>query len=95
MHESILDTAFTAGAIVGAVLVATVLVVPLIRYIALVAATSAIALAYYHGGVAELVVYINRVQAEVVSKPTFSTGILAGSLVAWIALRGRRGRTAE
>jgi len=94
MHGSTLDTAFTAGAIVGAVLVATILVVPLVRYVALVAATSAIAALYLHGGVPELVVWINGLQGEIVSKPTFSAGVIAGTLVALIGLGITRRRAA-
>jgi hypothetical protein len=88
MHESI-DAVFTAGAIVGAVLVTTLLVVPLIRYIVLIAATCAIAAVYFRGGIPELIVYVNGVQAEIVSKPIFSGGILAGVLFVTLLRLGR------
>jgi hypothetical protein len=90
------DTAFTAGAIVGAVLIATVALVPLIRYVALVAATMAIAVVSIRGGVSELVDCVDAFQGLVGSAPTFSVGIIGGGLaVALIGLVSRRRRTAN
>jgi hypothetical protein len=88
MHESI-DTVFTAGVIVGAVLATTLLVVPAIRYVVLLVATCTIATVYVRGGVAGLIVYVTGMQTEIVSKPIFSAGMLTGA-VAIAVFRLRR-----
>jgi hypothetical protein len=95
MQGSSFEVAVAAGAIVGAVLVATILVVPLVRYVALVATTSVIVIIYLRGGVAELVTFINDLQAEMIDKPTFSVGMIAGMTLVVIAFGGHRGRSAK
>jgi hypothetical protein len=89
MHSSI-DTDFTAGAIVSAVLVTTLLVVPLVRYFVLIAATCAIAVIYFRGGVPELVTYMHGIEAGLAGEPVFSIGILAGALFVALTRSGRR-----
>jgi hypothetical protein len=90
------NAAFTAGAIAGAVLVATTLLVPFIRYVALVVATMAIMVIFLRGGASELVDYVDGLQALVGSAPTFSAGIIGGGLaVVLISLRSRGRRSAE
>jgi hypothetical protein len=93
MSEGV-EAAFTAGALVGAVLAATVLLVPFVRYFVLVAATMAIVVIYLRGGVTELVDHVNALQAVVVSAPTFSAGIIGGGLAAVLLSLGRRTRRA-
>jgi hypothetical protein len=94
MHESI-DATFTAGAIVGAVLVTAILVVPLARYVVLIAATCAIVGIYFTGGIPALVADISDVQAVIFSEPAFSAGTIAGVLVvSLISLGIRRTRIA-
>jgi hypothetical protein len=96
MNENVFDSAFTTGLLVAAVLFTTILVVPIIRYVVLVAATCTIVIIYLHGGVSELVSYVNDAQTEMVRKLTFSAGSIAGVLmVALIGLRTRRRRGAE
>jgi hypothetical protein len=86
-----IGTAFTAGALVGTVLVATVLLVPLVRYVALVTATMAIMLVSLRGGVSELVDYVDGLQALLGSAPAFSAGIVGGGLaVVLIGLKPSR-----
>jgi len=90
------NAAFTAGAIVGAVVVATVLWVPFVRYVALVAATIAIVVMFLRGEISALVDYVDSLQALVGSAPTFSAGIIGGGLaVVLIGLGSRRRRAAE
>jgi hypothetical protein len=85
------DTAFVAGGMVGVVLAATVRLVPLVRYVALVAATIAIAVITLHGGISELIEHVSALQAAVVGAPTFSAGIISGALaIALIGVRSRR-----
>jgi hypothetical protein len=90
------DTGFVAGAIVGAVLVATILLVPFVRYVGLVAATIAIVVVCLHGGIAEIIEHVSALQAAVASAPTFSAGIVGGALaITLIGVGSRRRRPAE
>jgi hypothetical protein len=95
MSQSV-DTAFVAGAIVGVVLVATILLVPLVRYVALLAATIAIVVVCLHGGISELVDHVSALQAGVASAPSFSAGVVGGALATALIRSGsRRRRAAE
>ena len=85
MLDSVFETALAAGAIVGAVLVATILVVPFVRYAALIATTSVIVVIYLRGGVAALVAFIDALQAEMANKPAFSAGMIAGMALVAVA----------
>jgi hypothetical protein len=91
MNES-MDGVFIAGAVVGAVLVTTFLVVPVIRYIVLIVATCMIAAIYLHGGISELIVYVYGMQTEIASKPVFSLGTIAGALLVTLFRLGKRER---
>jgi hypothetical protein len=95
MPDSTFEAALAAGAIVGAVLVATILVIPFVRHVALIATTMAIMVIYLRGGVAELVTFVNATQAGMADKPTFSVGMIAGVALVVVVLGGRRGRTAK
>jgi hypothetical protein len=96
MDENIVISAFIAGLVVAAVLVTTILVVPIIRYVVLIAATCTILAIYLHGGVRELVAYVSDAQTEMIGKPTFSAGGVAGVLlVMLIGLRTKRRSRAE
>jgi hypothetical protein len=94
MSESV-ETAFTAGVIVGAVLAATVLLIRFVRYFVLVAATMIIVVIYLRGGVTELVDHVSALQAVVVSAPTFTAGIVGGGLAVFLLGLGKRARAAE
>jgi hypothetical protein len=72
---------FMSGVIVGVVLLTTILVVPLFRYLVLVAATVMIAAIYLHGGVPELAVYASSGELEVAREPIFSAGVFAGGMM--------------
>lgn len=95
MQESLFDTALTAGVLVGVVLVTTVLWVPLVRYIVLVVAASAIVIGYLHGGVSELVTHTNALEAEFIRAPTFTAGVMIGVLVTIVGVVGIRRRSAD
>ena len=94
MQES-MDGVFIAGAVVGAVLVTTFLVVPVIRYIILIVATCVIAVIYLHAGIPGLISYVYGVQTEVASKPVFSLGTIAGTLLVTLFRLGNRERQVE
>jgi hypothetical protein len=95
MLDSAFEAALAAGAIVGAVLVATILVVPFVRYAVLIATTSVIVVIYLRGGVADLVTFISALQAEMAGRPTFSAGMIAGMVLVAFALGRPRGRAAK
>jgi hypothetical protein len=95
MLDSAFETALAAGTIVGAVLVATILVVPFVRYAALIATTSVIVVIYLRGGVAELITFVNAVQSEMADKPIFSAGMIAGTALVVVAFGGRPRRAAK
>lgn len=90
MENSIIDSALTAGTVVGAVLSATILVVPFVRYVALVAMTILIAVVYLHGGVPELTSSIRGLQSGMGSVPGFTGGIISGMLLVLVSAGGRR-----
>jgi hypothetical protein len=91
MRGSLFDMAFT-GVLVGVVLVTTIILIPRMRAIVLVAATSVIAIGYLHGGVAELVAHADALRAEVIRAPTFSAGLIAGAVVAVALMMSLRPR---
>jgi hypothetical protein len=72
---------FMSGVIVGVVVLTTIFVVPIFRYLVLIAATIGIAVIYLHGGVPELAVYASSGQVEVTREPMFSAGVFAGGMV--------------
>jgi hypothetical protein len=88
------DSAFTAGAIVGAVVVSTFLLIRFIRYVALIAATMAIVVVSLRGGVAELIGYVDALEGLVGTAPTFSAGIIGGGLLVALIRAGRERRRA-
>jgi len=90
MQNSVIDSGLTAGTIVGAVLSATILLVPFVRYVALVAMTSLIAVVYLHGGVSELTSSIMGLQSGMASAPGFTGGIISGMLLVLVSAGGRR-----
>jgi len=90
MQSSIIDSALTAGTVVGAVLSATILVVPFVRYVALVVMTILIAVVYLHGGISELTSSIRGLQSGMASAPGFTGGIISGMLLVLISVGGRR-----
>src|SRR5215471_13157881 len=90
MYENSVGTALISGALVGVVVITTFWVVPFVRYVALFAATSAIAFGYFHGGVPELVADISALLAQMVSKPTFAVGVAVGMLLVIISLENTR-----
>jgi hypothetical protein len=94
MDES-MDSVFIAGAVVGAVLVATLLVVPVLRYIVLIVATSVIVAIYLHGGIPGLILYVYGMQIEITNKPVFSLGTIAGALLVTLFRLGKRERRVE
>jgi len=63
MDPTLSYTALAAGAISGAVVFATILLVPGLRYIVLAGATTSILIVYSQGGVARLVDYTSRTLA--------------------------------
>jgi len=95
MLDNAFEAALAAGAIVGAVLVATILVVPFVRYAALIATTSVIVVIYLRGGVADLVTFISALQAGMADRPIFSAGMIAGMALVAFAFGRPRGRAAK
>ena len=90
MQDSAIDPALTAGTIVGGVLAATILVVPFVRYVALVAMSMVIVVVYLHGGVSELTISIRGLQSGMGNMPGFTGGIISGMLLVLVSAGGRR-----
>jgi hypothetical protein len=86
MNEAI-GAVFVTGFIFGAVIVTTLLVVPLIRYIILIAAACAIGVIFLHGGAIELVACVNGLLAEAGRNAIFSLGALVGATVVALSWR--------
>ena len=98
-HQELLmsvDTAFTAGAVVSAVLVATLRWVAPVRYVALLAGTMAITVVFIRGGVPELIDYAGALETLLGGAPAFSAGIICGGLaVALMGFKSHRKRATE
>ena len=69
-----------------------ILVVPLARYVVLIAATCAIVGIYFTGGIPALIADVNGMQAVIISEPAFSAGMIAGVLVVSLISLGIRRR---
>ena len=75
---------FLVGIAVGKILLGAVLASPLFRSVSLAATAVAVCVLYAEKGTAGIVAFAHRLEADLFRAPDFSTGVVAGAIVAFI-----------
>jgi hypothetical protein len=78
------DFEFLVGVAVGKILVGAALASPLLRSVALAAGAIAVSILYAENGTAGILAFAHWLEADLFHTPDFSSGVLAGAIIAFI-----------